>query len=95
MKKVTLILTAVIAVALFFASCNKDEKSYTELLTIKKGWVLDVATSSPAYELSDGSFATDLMKDGYLEECELDDVIKFADNGAQTIIPNTLCDEWP
>jgi len=94
MKKGTLILTAVIAMAVIFSSCKEKEKTKTELLTIKKGWVLSAATSSPAYALSDGSFATDLMKDGYLYECELDEVIKFTDNGAQTIVPNTLCEEF-
>ena len=27
------------------------------------------------------------MKDGYLEECELDEIIKFAENGGLTINP--------
>jgi len=32
------------------------------------------------------------MTEGYLEECELDDIIKFTENGAQTITPKEVCD---
>lgn len=90
MKKLTLVFTVVLAMGVLFTSCKKD-KTNTELLTISKGWVLSAATSSPAYALSDTSFATNLMTDGYLLECELDDVIKFSENGAQTIVPNDVC----
>lgn len=92
MKRNLILLTVLLSFGILFSACKKDEKSLTELLTYKKGWVLEAATSSPAYALSDESFATNLMTDGYLEECELDDVIKFAENGAQTIVPNTTCD---
>lgn len=92
MKRNLILLTVLLSFGILFSACKKDEKTTTELLTYKKGWVLAEATSSPAYELANGSFATNLMTDGYLEECELDDVVIFADNGAQTIVPNTLCD---
>jgi hypothetical protein len=92
MKRNLILLTVLLSFGILFSACKKDEKTTTELLTYKKGWVLAEATSSPAYELADGSFATNLMTDGYLLECELDDVVIFADNGAQTIVPKTLCD---
>ncbi len=93
MKKLTLVFTVVLAMGVLFTSCKKD-KTNTELLTITKGWVLSAATSSPAYELADQSFATNLMTDGYLEECELDEVIKFSENGAQTIVPKDVCTDF-
>ena len=93
MKKLTLVFTVVLAMGVLFTSCKKD-KTNTELLTISKGWVLSAATSSPAYALSDTSYATNLMTDGYLLECELDEVIKFSEDGAQTIVPNDVCEDF-
>jgi len=93
MKKLTLVFTVVLAMGVLFTSCKKD-KTNTELLTITKGWVLSAATSSPAYLLSDDSYATNLMTDGYLEECELDEVIKFSEKGAQTIVPKDVCTDF-
>ncbi len=99
MKALKLSLIAILACAALVSCKKKDETTtsgksdkdkrteYIEYLTNKKGWVLESATSSPAYELLDGSFATDLMKDGYLEECELDEILKFTENGGMTINP--------
>lgn len=87
-----MILLAVAATIMAFSSCKKDETK-TDLLTKpSKGWVLSEATSSPHYALQDGTFATDLMKDGYLDAFELDDIIKFKENGGQTIDPGKLID---
>ena len=94
MKKLLIFaLTAVFALSL--SSCGKNkkadgtteeqQKTKTELLCIEKGWVLSAATSSPAYELADGTFAINLMTDGYLYPYELDDIIIFNSNGNQVI----------
>lgn len=89
-----MLLLAVSAVCFSLSSCSKEE-SKTDLLTKpSKGWVLSGATSSPAYELSNGSFATDLMEDGYLKEYEKDDIIKFSEDGGQTISPGKLVDPY-
>jgi hypothetical protein len=103
MKALKLSLIAILACAALVSCKKKDETTdetaqkkaqYIEYLTNKKGWVLESATSSPAYELSDGGYATNLMTEGYLLECELDEVIKFAENGGLTINPgNDVCDE--
>jgi hypothetical protein len=96
MKKNILNVTLIVvfALSLLASSCGGNEKTDYEkaidnLTGAKKGWVLSAATSSPAYALSNGSFATDLMKDGFLNECELDEIIKFEANSTQTINPGT------
>ena len=85
MKKV-LVFALVAVFALSLNSCGKKkEKTNTEKLSIEKGWVLSAATSSPAYQMSDGSYATNLISDGYLVSYEVDDIIKFQANGNQII----------
>ena len=81
MKKVLSVLAIAALFLVGVTSCTQ-EKTATELLTQKNGWVLSSATSSPAYHLSDGSFATDLMTEGYLMAWELDDIIVFNENGS-------------
>jgi len=80
---------AIFGLSLLASSCTKTETSTTDNLTgAKNGWVLSKATSSPAYLMSDGiTHVTDLMEEGYLLSCELDDVIKFAENGGLTVNP--------
>lgn len=94
MKKNLLIVAVLAIFAGLFSACDPIEVTDEALLTQEKGWVLSAATSSPAYALSDGSFATDLMKDGYLYECELDDILYFYANRGLAINPGAnLCDE--
>lgn len=94
MKKNIFCVALAVVLAFAVSSCGGEVKTNTDLLTIEKGWVLSAATSSPAYELSDGSFATDLIADGYLYDCELDEVITFSANGTQTINPGAnICGE--
>jgi hypothetical protein len=97
MKKSILNVAAIVfALSLLVSSCgNSKEKTVEEYLTdAKNGWVLESATSSPAYVMADGTNVTDLMKGGYLKECELDDIIKFAKNGGLTVNPGKLvCDK--
>ena len=86
MKRNILVIALVAIFAVAITSCGKkNEKTNTDLLSIEKGWVLSTATSSPAYHMIDGSFATDLINDGYLFDYEVDDIIKFQANGNQII----------
>lgn len=96
MKRNLLILAVVALFACSLNSCDPIEKSRTELLTIEKGWVLSFAISSPAYLMSDGvTQVTDLIMGGYLNECELDDIIIFNANGGQTINPGAaICEDF-
>jgi len=89
MKKVFSVLAVAAMVLVSFSGCTSD-KTYTDLLTQSKGWVLSAATSSPAYEMSDGSYVTDLINDGYLYDYEVDDVILFNANGGEIVQPGTL-----
>ena len=85
MKRNILVLAVIAIFAVALTSCGNKEKTNTEKLCIEKGWVLSAATSSPAYELSNGTFATDLMTEGYLFDYELDDILKFETNGNMKI----------
>lgn len=93
MKKV-LVFALVAVFALSLSSCGKkQEKTKTEKLSIEKGWVLSAATSSPAYLMGDGSYATNLITDGFLFDYEVDDIIKFQANGNQIINGGKLVPE--
>ncbi|MCQ2286686.1 MAG: hypothetical protein MJZ76_07410 [Bacteroidales bacterium] len=93
MKKIFALMIAVALVA-GLSSCKKDEEATkTALLTYEYGWVLKSATSSPAYALENGTFATDLINDGYLFECELDDIILFKENGGMVVMPKVACED--
>ncbi len=86
MKRNILVFALIAIFAVALTSCGKKkEKTNTEKLCIEKGWVLSAATSSPAYQMSDGSYATNLIADGYLYDYEVDDIIKFQSNGNQII----------
>ena len=65
MKKVLSVLAVAALFLVGITSCTQ-EKTATEMLTQKNGWVLSSATSAPAYQMLDGSFAADLINDGYL-----------------------------
>lgn len=104
MKKLLIFaLTAVFALSL--SSCGKNkkadgteivpEKTKTELLCIEKGWVLSAATSSQPYLLENGTYASNLMTEGYLLPYELDDIIIFNSNGNQVINGGTIVPDNP
>lgn len=96
MKKNLLIVAILAIFAGLFSACNPIEVTDEALLTQSKGWVLSAGTSSPAYELLDGSYATDLIKDGYLLDCEVDDILYFSANGGLAINPGAnVCEETP
>ena len=86
MKKVLSVLAVAALFLVGFSGCVQEQTN-TELLTQSKGWVLSSAMSSPAYEMSDGSFVTDLMYGGYLQSWELDDIIVFNENGSHLVKP--------
>lgn len=94
MKKNLLIVAILAIFAGLFSACDPIEVTDEALLTQSKGWVLSAASSSPSYALSDGSFATDLINDGYLYDCEVDDILYFYANGDLAINPGAnLCEE--
>lgn len=94
MKKNLLIVAILAIFAGLFSACDPIEVTDEALLTQSKGWVLSAASSSPSYALSDGSFATDLINDGYLYDCEVDDILYFYANGGLAINPGAnLCEE--
>jgi len=82
MKRVILGLTVVVLAVVVFSSC-KEEKTNEELLTNKKGWVLSKATSTPAYENSEGVVDSDLARSWYYGDyaCELNDILYFKSDG--------------
>ena len=87
MKKVLSVLAVVAVVVLAFTSCKPEEKTYAQYLTQQtKGWVLQSATSSPDYEMSDGSFVTDIYNN-YLYDFERDYIIVFNENGSEIVKP--------
>jgi hypothetical protein len=91
MKKFFLaVFTAIIAFS--FIACDKDQTT-EEMLTQTKGWTLTEATSSPAYELLSGGKITNLF-DGYIQACELDDIIYFNENKSQTLNFGKVRCDW-
>ena len=87
MKKVLSLLAVVAVFMLAFTSCQPDEKTYAQYLTQQtKGWVLQSANSSPDYEMSDGTFVTDIYNN-YLYDWERDYIIVFNENGSQIVKP--------
>ena len=89
MKKVFCVLAVAALFVLSFSSCGK-EKTATELLTQKNGWVLSSATSAPAYQMLDGSYAGDLINDGYLYDFEAAYIIAFNENGNEIVKPGKV-----
>lgn len=88
MKKVFSVLAVAALFVIGFTSCDPTtEKTYADYLTVDGGWVLASATSNPAYLLSDNTYVTDLMSEGYLYDYELDDIITFNANGSMSINP--------
>ena len=81
-----------LAVVFVFTSCNK-QKTMTEMLTIEKGWVMSTATTTPYWTLNDNSQISNLF-DGYVWECEKDDIIKFKEDGFEYLNPGAnVCED--
>ena len=82
MKKSILSVIAVALVGVFaFTSCEK-EKTMTDYLTTEKGWTLSTAECTDGYVFDDNTTINDLF-DGYVLDCEKDDIIKFRIEGEQ------------
>ncbi|MBR4136762.1 MAG: hypothetical protein IKU03_10230 [Bacteroidales bacterium] len=92
MKKLFSVLAVAAMVVFTLTSCEKPEPTKADYLCQDKGWVLSAATSTPAYDLSDGTHITDLMTEGYLYAYELDDIITFNANGTMSIKPGANID---
>ena len=92
MKKLFSVLAIAAMVVFTFTACTETEPTKADYLCQSKGWVLSAATSTPAYDLSDGTHITDLMTEGYLYDYELDDIITFNTNGTMSINPGANID---
>lgn len=94
MKKSILSVIAIALIGIFaFTSCNK-EKTMTDYLTIEKGWTLSEATTTPYWTLNDNTQITNLFE-GYVLDCEKDDVIKFNADGFEYMVPGETCEDQP
>ena len=94
MKKSILSVIAIALVSVFaFTSC-KDTKTMTDYLTIEKGWTLSSATTTPYWTLNDNTQISDLFE-GYVYDCEKDDVIKFKEDGFEYMNPGEVCEDQP
>ena len=88
MKKNTLIVAVIAIFAMSLTSCGHKDPTLTECLTgAKKGWTIEKATVDHTFTMLSGKTVEDLVGDGYLYDCEKDEIIKFLDNGSQTINP--------
>jgi hypothetical protein len=86
MKKVFSVLAVAALILVSFSSCDPQEKSMAEMLTISKGWVLQSATSSPDYVMSTGEEVADLFN-GYLYDWEKEYILVFNANGNEVVKP--------
>lgn len=90
MKKVFGIITVALVVAAGFMGCHRHEQTATDFLTGAKGWVLSKAYSNPPYHLEDGSYASDLMNDGYLKDFESAYILVFNTTGGEIVKPGDV-----
>ena len=94
MKKSILSILAIALAGVFaFTSCEKP-KTMTDYLTTEKGWTLNEATTTPYWTLNDNSQISNLFE-GYVWECEQDDIIKFNNDGFVYMNPGVTCPDQP
>ena len=93
MKKSILSVIAIAMVAvLAFTSCDK-QKTQEAFLTTEKGWTLSTAECPGGLVMDNDATITNLF-DGYVWDCEKDDVIKFNADGYEYLNPGeNLCDD--
>ena len=93
MKKSILSIFAIAMVAILgLTSCDK-QKTQEAFLTREKGWTLDVAECPGGLVMDNDATITNLF-DGYVWDCEKDDVIKFNADGYEYLNPGTeLCED--
>lgn len=89
MKKVFSVLAVAALILVSFSSCDPQEKTYTDLLTNSKGWVLSSAKSTPAYENSLGVLIEDIYNEaGYFYgQYEKDYILVFNADGTMIVKP--------
>lgn len=91
MKKIFAIIAVAIFTIVGFTGCNPHEKSATDLLTGNKGWVLSSAFSNPPFHVSeDGTYASDLINDGYLKNFEIAYILVFNTTGGEIVKPGSV-----
>lgn len=74
-----------------FTTYEKDEDNYANLLSMHpNGWKLTSATSAPAYMFADGSYADDLINDGYLQDFEAAYILVFKDDYTHYVKPGAV-----
>ena len=86
MKKSFLMIAVSAMLVLSVTSCQEDKTGEDYLIDAKNGWELKNATSVPAYVKLDGTEVSNLMN-GFMESCEVDDIMYFKNTDAQTIDP--------
>jgi hypothetical protein len=64
-----------------------------ELLTQDKGWQLTAGTCNPPYESIDGKLISNLFE-GFLYDCELDDIVFFYKNYSQYLNYGKILCDW-
>lgn len=94
MKKSILSVIAIALVGVFALTSCKDNKTMTDYLTIEKGWTLSSATTTPYWTLNDNTQISDLFE-GYVYDCEKDDVIKFKADYFEYLNPGEVCEDQP
>ena len=70
-----------------FTTLEAIGELYARMLCKPKGWKMVAATSSPAYQLSDGTFNSNLMQ-CFFQNYELDDILVFKMDGTHWIYDN-------
>ena len=92
MKKIFVIITVAILTLVSFTQCDPHhEQSATDILTGTQGWVLSKAFSNPAYFMSEtGTFASDLINDGFLKDFEVAYILIFNTTGGEIVKPGDV-----
>ena len=92
MKKSILSVIAIAIVAVFaFTSCK--QQTMTDYLTTEKGWSLTTAECTNGYVFDDNTTINNLF-DGYIYDCEKDDIIKFNTDNYEYMDPGKDVCEW-
>lgn len=89
-------ILSVIAIALVgvVALTSCDKKSMADYLTREKGWTLSEAECPNGYVFDNNTTITNLF-DGYVYDCEKDDIIKFnAEDNYEYMDPGKDVCEW-
>ena len=92
MKKSILSVIAIAIVAVFaFTSCK--QQTMTDYMTTEKCWSLTTAECTNGYVFDDNTTINNLF-DGYIYDCEKDDIIKFNTDNYEYMDPGKDVCEW-